>query len=145
MSVGNFSRRKKPVAEAVENAVEDLREKEPETIEEKAAQLPVPTGYKILIALPVAEEKTAGGILKAAETKQIEEVGSVCGFVMMLGPDCYADKNRFPSGPYCKERDWVMMRSYSGTRFTVHGKEFRLINDDSVEAVVDDPRGIAKR
>jgi co-chaperonin GroES (HSP10) len=63
---------------------------------------------------------------------------------MEIGPDAYQDKKRFPNGAYCKERDWILMRSYSGTRFKIHGKEFRLINDDSVEAVIDDPRGIIK-
>jgi co-chaperonin GroES (HSP10) len=109
-----------------------------------AKKLPNPTGYKILIALPKPEEKTEGGIVKSTDTLRQEEIGSVCGFVMRLGPDCYKDEKRFPNGPYCKERDWVMMRSYSGSRFSIYGKEFRLINDDSVEAVVEDPRGIAK-
>jgi|TARA_R100001129_G_scaffold173921_1_gene145848 co-chaperonin GroES (HSP10) len=109
-----------------------------------AKQLPEPKGYKLLIALPEPEEMTEGGILKARETMQVEEIGSVCGFVLKMGADAYGDKTRFPSGPWCEEGDWVLMRSYSGTRFKVHGKEFRLINDDSVEAVVEDPRGIVK-
>jgi len=110
----------------------------------KPSQLPEPTGYKILIALPEVDEKTEGGIIKAQETMHLEEVGSIVGFVMKLGPDAYEDKKKFPNGPYCKEGDFVLMRSYSGTRFSIHGKEFRLINDDSVEAVIDDPRGIRK-
>jgi co-chaperonin GroES (HSP10) len=110
-----------------------------------ASRMPVPSGYKILIALPEADEKTEGGIIKAEETKRIEEIGSVCGFVLAMGPDCYKDESRFPSGPYCKVGDWVMMRSYSGSRFAIDGREVRLINDDSVEAVVEDPRGITKR
>lgn len=110
----------------------------------KPSQLPEPTGYKILIALPEVEEKTEGGIIKAQETMHLEEVGSIVGFVMKLGPDAYEDKKKFPNGAYCKEGDFVLMRSYSGTRFSIHGKEFRLINDDSVEAVIDDPRGIRK-
>jgi len=109
-----------------------------------AHQLPEPRGYKILIALPEPDEKTDGGIVKAMQTMHIEEVGSILGFVMKLGPDAYSDSSRFPSGAYCVEGDWILMRSYSGTRFAVHGKEFRLINDDSVEAVVEDPRGITK-
>tara|TARA_R100000008_G_scaffold67393_1_gene44439 strand:+ start:631 stop:1044 length:414 start_codon:yes stop_codon:yes gene_type:complete len=114
-------------------------------IEEKTAkQLPIPKGYKILIALPEPEEQTKGGIIKASQTLQVEEVGSICGFILDMGDDCYKDKKRFPNGPYCKKGDWIIMRSYSGTRFKVHGKEFRLINDDSVEAVVEDPRGIVK-
>ena len=66
------------------------------------------------------------------------------GFVLDMGPDAYANHGRFPTGPFCKKGDWIVMRSYSGTRFLVHGREFRLINDDSVEAVVEDPRGIVK-
>lgn len=109
-----------------------------------ASKLPVPTGYKILITLPDPEEKTEGGIIKATQTLREEEIGSIVGMVLELGPDCYKDPSRFPTGPYCKEGDWVMMRSYSGTRFKLEGKEFRLINDDSVEAVVKDPRGVVK-
>lgn len=109
-----------------------------------ASQLPDPKGYKLLIALPEPDEVTEGGIIKAKQTMEIEEIGSICGFVLKMGPDAYDDKKKFPNGPYCKEGDWVLMRSYSGTRFKIHGKEFRLINDDSVEAVVQDPRGIEK-
>jgi|TARA_R100000908_G_C3753396_1_gene147790 co-chaperonin GroES (HSP10) len=121
-------------------AVKKVDEMEPE----KAHQLPKPSGYKILIALPEPEEKTEGGILKAKQTMDLEEIGSICGFVLAIGPDAYKDKKRFPNGAYCKEGDFILMRSYSGTRFKIHGKEFRLINDDSVEAVIDDPRGIIK-
>jgi co-chaperonin GroES (HSP10) len=110
----------------------------------KASQMPQPKGYKILIALPEPEKKTDGGILKARQTLHNEEVGSIVGFVLDMGPDAYANLDRFPTGPFCQKGDWVVMRSYSGTRFLVHGKEFRLINDDSVEAVVEDPRGIVK-
>jgi len=111
---------------------------------EKAKQLPRPTGYKLLIMLPQPDEKTAGGIVKASETLRVEEIGSICGFVLKMGPDAYSDPKRFPNGPYCKEGDWIMMRAYAGTRFLIHGQEMRLINDDSVEAIVDDPRGIIK-
>ena len=109
-----------------------------------ASQLPKPTGYKILIALPDVEETTTGGIIKSSQTVQDEEVGSIVGFVLEMSPDAYASAARFPSGPYCKIGDWIVMRSYSGTRFKVHGKEFRLINDDSVEATVEDPRSVVK-
>ena len=111
---------------------------------QKASQLPDPKGYKLLIALPEPDEKTEGGIIKAKQTMQVEEIGSICGFVLKMGPDAYQNAERFPNGPYCDEGEWILMRSYSGTRFKVHGKEFRLINDDSVEAVVEDPRGIEK-
>jgi|TARA_R100000687_G_C6432141_1_gene156239 co-chaperonin GroES (HSP10) len=125
--------------------VEKIEEQLPEEIAVPIAkQLPEPSGYRILIALPEADEKTDGGIIKAASLVERESVGSICGFVMKLGPDAYNDKRRFPNGPYCEEGDWILMRSYTGTRFLVHGKEFRLINDDSVEAVVQDPRGVVK-
>jgi co-chaperonin GroES (HSP10) len=115
-----------------------------ETEVKTASQLPKPTGYKLLIALPEIEEKTEGGIIKSSQTVQNEEVGSIVGFVLDMGPDAYNSESRFPSGPYCKKGDWILMRSYSGTRFKVHGKEFRLINDDSVEATVEDPRSVVK-
>ena len=113
-------------------------------VDTQPSQLPEPTGYKILIALPEVDEKTEGGIIKAQETMHLEEVGSIVGFVMKLGPDAYQDKKKFPNGAYCKEGDLILMRSYSGTRFSIHGKEFRLINDDSVEATVQEARGIRK-
>lgn len=113
--------------------------------ERSAKQLPVPTGYKMLVALPDAEETYDGTIIaKASVTMQAEEVTTVVAFVLDMGPDCYADKAKFPNGPWCKKGDFVILRAYSGTRFKVHNKEFRLINDDSVEAVVEDPRGITR-
>ena len=125
--------------------VEAVKGNETETEEASVAtQLPVPQGYKILIALPEAEETTEGGIIIADQTRRIEETASIVGFVLKLGPDCYKDEKRFPNGPYCEEGDFIIMRSYSGTRMKIHGKEFRLINDDTVEAVVRDPTGIVK-
>jgi co-chaperonin GroES (HSP10) len=116
-----------------------------DNIEQKqATQLPEPTGYRILIAIPDKEEKTEGGILKAQETLHYEEVSSIVGFVMKMGTDCYKDETRFPTGPWCQVGDFVLFRSFSGTRIKIYGKEFRMINDDNVEAVVDDPRGIEK-
>lgn len=106
-----------------------------------ASQLPEPRGYKILIAMPQVEEKTAGGIIRPDALRKAEETASMFGFVAKLGDLAYADASKFPTGPWCKEGDWVLFRSYSGTRIKVHGREFRLINDDSVEAVVEDPRG----
>lgn len=110
----------------------------------KATQLPNPSGYKVLIAIPELEKKTEGGILKPEETINREQTASIVGFVVRLGPDAYRDEKKFPTGPWCKEGDFILMRAYSGTRIAIHGKEFRLINDDSVEAVVEDPRGYAR-
>ena len=118
--------------------------KEPIVKEEVKSQLPEPQGWKILVAMPVAEEKTEGGILKAASTVRDEELSNICGYVLKLGAECYKDKNRFPTGAWCKKGDWVIFRAYSGTRIKMYGQEFRLINDDTVEAVVDDPTGVVR-
>ena len=112
--------------------------------EELAAKLPEPTGYRLLIVLPEIAEKTEGGVFMPDGLKKDEGTASIIGFVLKSGPDAYSDKSRFPNGSWCKEGDFVIFRSYSGTRFKVHGKEFRLINDDTVEAVVDDPRGYTR-
>tara|TARA_Y100000004_G_scaffold185067_1_gene234774 strand:- start:1458 stop:1874 length:417 start_codon:yes stop_codon:yes gene_type:complete len=109
-----------------------------------ASQLPEPKGYKLLIALPEIEEKTEGGIIKSAQTQHEESISTIVGWVMSMGPDAYANFSRFPSGPYCQVGDWVLFRAFSGTRIKIHGKEFRLINDDTVEAVVEDPRGVER-
>ena len=111
---------------------------------QKASQLPEPSGFKMLIALPEVSESTESGIFLPDERRNAESVASIVGFVLKQGSDCYADEKRFPNGPWCNEGDWVVMRSYAGTRIIIHGKEFRLINDDSVEAVVQDPRGVAR-
>ena len=118
--------------------------KEPIVKEEVKSQLPEPQGWKILVAMPVAEEKTEGGILKAASTVRDEELSNICGYVLKLGSECYKDSKRFPSGAWCKTGDWVVFRAYSGTRIKMYGQEFRLINDDTVEAVVDDPTGVVR-
>jgi co-chaperonin GroES (HSP10) len=115
----------------------------PQTAEERATQLPNPSGYHILVAIPEIEEKYESGIIKADTTKHFEEVLSTVFFVVKLGPDAYKGE-RFTSGPWCKEGDFILARPNSGTRLKIHGREFRLINDDSVEAVVDDPRGISR-
>jgi len=114
--------------------------------EEKATQLPKPSGYRILCAIPEAEKNFDGSeLVKADTTLHFEELLTTVLFVVDLGPDCYADKERFPSGPWCQKGDFILVRPNAGTRLVIHGKEFRLINDDSVEAVVEDPRGIRRK
>jgi co-chaperonin GroES (HSP10) len=112
--------------------------------EEKGRQLPDPVGYHILCAIPEAEKEHEGGILKADETLRVEEVLTTVLFVVKLGPECYTDKVRFPNGAWCKAGDFVLVRPNTGSRLLIHGREFRLINDDTVEAVVQDPRGIKR-
>jgi co-chaperonin GroES (HSP10) len=113
--------------------------------EEKATQLPRPSGYRILCAIPEMEKEYESGIIKADETVRIEETLTTVLFVVDLGPDCYSDKDRFPNGPWCKKGDFILTKPYAGSRLVIHGREFRIINDDTVEAVVDDPRGIKRK
>lgn len=115
------------------------------TNEEKATQLPRPSGYRILCAIPEIEKEYDGGIVKADTTIRNEEILTTVLFVVELGPDCYKDTSRFPSGAWCKQGDFILVRPNAGTRVVIHGREFRLINDDSVEAVVEDPRGIRRK
>ena len=111
---------------------------------ELLAKLPDPKGYKLLIAIPELDGKTEGGVYMPDNLKQMEETASIIGYVIKHGSAAYTDKERFPDGPWCEEGDFIIFRSYSGTRFKVHGKEFRIINDDTVEAVVEDPRGYTR-
>jgi len=113
--------------------------------EEKAKQLPKPSGYRILCAIPEIEKEFDSGIVKAESTVHYEEVLTTVLFVIAMGPDCYKDPARFPTGPWCKEVDFVLVRPHAGTRVISHGREFRIINDDSVEAVVHEPRGIRRK
>ena len=112
--------------------------------EDKARQLPKPSGYRILCAIPEVEAEYESGLLKADATINYEEKLATVLFVVEIGPDCYQDKSRFPNGPWCKQGDFVIVRPNAGTRLLIHGREFRLINDDSVESVVEDPRGIKR-
>ena len=113
--------------------------------EQKATQLPKPSGYRILCAIPEQEKEFESGIVKADETIRVEETLTTVLFVVDLGPDCYLDKTRFPNGPWCKKGDFILVKPYAGSRLVIHGREFRIINDDTVEAVVDDPRGIKRK
>ena len=116
----------------------------PQTAEEKARQVPDPATFHLLCVLPEIDEQYESGLVKAGQTMHFEEVLSPVLFVVKLGPDAYKDEKRFPSGPSCKVGDFVLVRPNTGTRIKIHGKEFRIINDDSVEAVVQDPRGISR-
>jgi co-chaperonin GroES (HSP10) len=122
----------------VEETVVDLDE------HRKPTQLPEPVGYQLLIALPESKETTDGGVYMPDSSKQREEAAGITGMVLAIGPDAYKDETRFPSGPYCKKGDWIVMQPYTGFRMVIHKTEFRLINDDCVRAIVDDPRGVVR-
>jgi co-chaperonin GroES (HSP10) len=106
-------------------------------------QIPRPVGYHLLIAMPEVEETFGdSGLVKANKTMHHESIMSMVGAVLDMGNQAYKDESRFPHGPWCEVGDFVMFRANSGTRFKVGGKEFRLMNDDSIEAVVADPTAI---
>jgi len=120
-------------------AVDDVIE-----LKEKAAQLPTPSGYRILCAVPEVEASTEGGLLKPDSMVANEELLTTVLFVVAVGPDAYQDKTKFPTGPWCKVGDFILTRPHAGSRINIHGKAFRLINDDGCEAVVSDPRGFKR-
>jgi co-chaperonin GroES (HSP10) len=135
----------KPKLILPEHYVQDKDEPVAEEATARAAkQLPDPSGYRILCSIPQIDKAYESGLLKADITMHNEELLTTVLFVVKLGPDCYGDKTRFPSGPWCKEGDFVLVRPHAGTRVKIHGMEFRIINDDAVEAVVEDPRGIKR-
>jgi co-chaperonin GroES (HSP10) len=113
-------------------------------VEDKAKQIPDPATYHLLCMLPEAKEEYEGGILKSSQAMQYEELLSPVLFVAKMGPDAFKDEKRFPSGPSCKVGDFIIVRPNTGTRMKIHGTEFRIINDDSVEAVIEDPRGVQR-
>lgn len=113
--------------------------------EELEAQLPIPVGYHLLVAMPEVEEKYEdSNILKAVDVMNREAVMSIIGLVLGMGDQAYSDKDRFSSGAWCEVGDYVMFRANTGTRFNVRGAEYRLMNDDSIEAIVKDPRGVTR-
>lgn len=115
------------------------------TPEQKATQLPDPTGWKILCVVPdVSDTFENSAIVKADTYMRQEEHATTVLFVLKVGPDAYKDTAKFPNGPWCEPGDFVLVRTYSGTRFKIYGKEFRLLNDDQIDAVVQDPRGITR-
>jgi co-chaperonin GroES (HSP10) len=137
-----------PGAFALPEPIQQMDAPEPEaTAEEKATQLPTPQGWRILCAVPEVDAKIQGtelDLVKASSAMRQEEHSTSVLFVLKVGADAYKDTTKFPTGAWCQEGDFVLVRAYSGTRFKIFGKEFRLINDDQVDAVVQDPRGITR-
>lgn len=105
-------------------------------------RMPQPTGWRILILPYKGTGKTKGGILMADETIERNTLATVVGYVLAVGPLAYQDEQKFPSGPWCKKGDWVMIGRYAGTRFRIEGGEVRIINDDEVIATVLDPADV---
>lgn len=135
-----------PAYLAVPKKVAEVVRQDTDEVDEAALRekLPKPVGYKVLLMLPKQAEAYESGILKSEATMKGDEAATVVAYVVNMGKDAYTDAKRFPNGAYCKVGDWVLIRPYSGTRFQLHGQEMRLVNDESIEAVVEDPRGLTR-
>jgi len=128
------------------NALIEKYESKPEEKEKEitteSSKLPKPTGWRMLVLPFKMKEKTKGGIIIAETSLERQQVASQCGLVLRMGPDCYTDKERYPDGPWCKEKDWVIFARYAGSRIKIEGGEVRMLNDDEILATVDNPDDI---
>ena len=118
---------------------------EQKEITKEKTKLPRPTGWRILVLPFKMGEKTKGGVLLGQETLDRQQVASQCGNVIAMGDACYRDKERYPSGPWCKVGDWVIFARYAGSRIEIEGGEVRLLNEDEVLATVQDPTDILQK
>tara|TARA_R110002012_G_scaffold317666_2_gene534538 strand:+ start:1005 stop:1490 length:486 start_codon:yes stop_codon:yes gene_type:complete len=116
---------------------------DPENIDISVAEkLPKPTGWRVLILPYMGAERSKGGIILSDQTREREQLATVCGYVVAVGPDAYADQIKFPEGPWCKKGDWVIFARYAGSRLKIDGGELRLLNDDEILAILQDPTDI---
>ena len=113
-----------------------------EKYQEEKSKLPVPTGWRILVLPFKGKKKSKGGVYFSDEQVERQQLATVCGNILAMGPDCYKDKDKFPRGPWCKKGDWVIFAPYAGSRFKIEGGEVRLLNDDEVIATIQDPEDI---
>ena len=116
--------------------------KQAEKKKKELEKLPTPTGFRIVLFPLKLEGKTKGGVLLTDETIEESQITTNICKVLKIGPSAYKDKERFPEGPWCKQDDWVLITRYAGSRIRIEGGELRIINDDEILAVVDDPRDI---
>ena len=120
----------------------DKKHLDPETIEDQRDQLPEPSGWRILVLPFTPKEKTKGGIIIAQESLEKLRIATNCGYVIKLGPLAYHDKEKFPTGPWCKKGQWVIFARYAGSRLPIEGGEVRLLNDDEVLGTIDNPESV---
>ena len=130
----------KHVAERRIKQVEKEKKPKKKSLEEMS--LPKPTGWRILVLPYKAKEKTKGGIILSDKTVTESQIATNCGLVMEMGPDAYNDKDKFPNGPWCKKKDWVLFARYAGSRIYIDGGEIRVLNDDEILGTIEDPEDI---
>ena len=134
----------KPIENAFGKGAEKTNEDDPSQMDASALErLPQPTGYRVLIIPYYPSEKTKGGLYVPAQVRDREAFATVAAYVVKLGPDAYKDSQKFPNGPWCNEKDWVLIGRYAGNRFKVEGLEVRIINDDNIIATILDPKDIS--
>ena len=137
----------KPIPDKVLNFGKTNKEQESQPDVEKINQklkdrLPKPTGWRIIILPYKGTGKTKGGVILSDQTVEMQSVSTTCGYVLGVGPDAYKDTNRFPEGPWCKEKDWVIFGRYAGSRLSIEGGEIRILNDDEILATIENPEDI---
>ena len=120
----------------------EVKRLDQDNIQSVVDQLPNPSGWRMLVLPFTPKEKSKGGILFSQESLDKARIATNCGYVLKLGPLCYQDKDKFPTGPWCKEKDWVIFARYAGSRLPIEGGEVRLLNDDEVLGTVKDPESV---
>ena len=128
--------------EEAKNIGQEKEPLNPENIENQKEQLPEPSGWRLLVLPFTPKEKTKGGILIAQESLEKLRIATNCGYVLKVGPLAYYDKEKFPTGPWCKKGDWVIFARYAGSRLPIEGGEVRLLNDDEVLGTIDNPESV---
>jgi len=114
----------------------------PENIKSVVDELPTPSGWRLLVLPFTPKEKTSGGIIIAQESLDRLRIATNCGYVLKIGPLAYHDKERYPTGPWCKKGDWVIFARYAGSRLPIEGGEVRILNDDEVLGTIPDPESV---
>ena len=128
--------------EETKNIGQEKEPLNPENIENQKEQLPEPSGWRLLVLPFTPKEKTKGGILIAQESLEKLRIATNCGYVLKVGPLAYYDKEKFPTGPWCKQGDWVIFARYAGSRLPIEGGEVRLLNDDEVLGTINNPESV---
>jgi|TARA_R100001224_G_scaffold102223_1_gene74219 co-chaperonin GroES (HSP10) len=121
---------------------EESKRLDPESIQSVINELPTPSGYRLLVLPFTPKEKTKGGIIYSQESLDKARIATNCGYVLKIGPLAYQDKDKFATGPWCKEKDWVIFARYAGSRLPIEGGEVRLLNDDEVLGTIKDPESV---